>query len=92
MALTVTDMEIMQAYLEGVMDRAAHHAGNVEMTKSGDAKNVLWVSINKQRYAFSYNHEAKEIEMRLKSTHGAVLHTFSNKTSLTSIKSIFAAL
>lgn len=48
------------------------------MQKDGDTKNVLWVSIGGQRYAFSYNHAAKAIEMREGNMRGPVLHSFSN--------------
>jgi hypothetical protein len=114
MALTVTDVDVMQQYLQGVMQRAAHHAGKVEkialalagaitwrkdagkpikvMAQNGDTKNVLWVYISGKRYAFSYNHQAGTIEMREKTTHGPVLQSFSNTTSLSSLKTIFQNL
>jgi hypothetical protein len=62
------------------------------MTQDGDTKNVLWVLIQGQRYAFSFNHQMRSIEMRRNTTRGPVLHSFSNKTSLSSLHSIFAAL
>jgi Integron cassette protein VCH_CASS1 chain len=114
MALTVSDLDVMQEYLQGVMQRAAHHAGKVEkialalagaitwrkdagkpikvMSQNGETKNVLWVYINGKRYAFSYNHQAGTIEMREKTTHGPVFQSFSNATSLSSMKSIFQDL
>lgn len=60
--------------------------------KDGDLKNVLWVRIGGQRYAFSYNHGARTIEMRKESTRGDVLHSFSNETQITAIEAIFRAL
>ena len=62
------------------------------MTQDGDTKNVLWVFIQGQRYAFSFNHQAKSIEMRKNTTRGPVLHSFSNKTPLSSVHTIFDAL
>jgi hypothetical protein len=62
------------------------------MSKDGDLKNVLWVKINGQRYAFSYNHNSRTIEMRKGSTQGDVLHSFSNATPLAEIEATFRAL
>lgn len=114
MAFTVTEIEELRQYINGVMDRASHHAGRVNdialaltgailwrkdddepirvMTKDGETKNVLWVRINGNRYAFSYNHEAGKIEMRKGSVQGAVLHSFSNTTLLSKVKQIFEDL
>lgn len=114
MPLPVTDVELLKGYINGVMERADHHANEVEqialalagaiiwrkddgkdiqvMQKDGDTKNVLWVSISGQRYAFSYNHAAKTIEMREGNMRGSVLHSFSNATPLSSLHQIFAQL
>jgi hypothetical protein len=62
------------------------------MSKDGDLKNVLWVRISGQRYAFSYNHDARAIEMRKGSTRGDVLHSFSNKTPMPEIEAVFRGL
>jgi len=113
-ALTVTEVEELRAYVNGVMERADHHADNVHeitlaltgailwrkdddepirvMAQNGETKNVLWVRIEGERYAFSYNHSARMIEMRRGGTHGETLHTFSNATPLTRVYQIFAAL
>jgi len=114
MALTVTGVEELRAYINGVMDRADHHAGNVKeialaltgailwrkdddesirvMAHNGETKNVLWVRIRGQRYAFSYNHSTGEIEMRRGGTQGPTIHTFSNATPLSVVRQIFEAL
>ncbi|NQE47512.1 hypothetical protein [Herbaspirillum rubrisubalbicans] len=114
MALTVTEIEELRSYLNGVMNRADHHAGAVNeialalagailwrknddepikvMVRDGQTTNVLWVRIGEKRYAFSYNHDAAQIEMREGSTHGQTLHTFTNATSLASIRTIFQSL
>ena len=62
------------------------------MEREGDLKNVLWVKISGRRYAFSYNHTAQEIEMRENTTHGTVLHRFSNVTPIHDVEQIFGAL
>jgi hypothetical protein len=113
MPLSVEDVSTLQDYLQGVMDKANHHALNVNeialtlvgaiiwrkdeepikvLTREGEAKNVLWVKINNNRYAFSYNHDMGEIEMRQGSIQGDVLHSFTNITSLSQIKQIFESL
>jgi len=53
---------------------------------------VLWIKIGGQRYAFRYNHEAGEIEMRRGSIRGAVLHSFNNGTPIAEIERIFRSL
>ena len=98
MPKTVTDVDVLQDYIRGVMDRAEHHADNVdEITlaiagaviwrKDGDIQvyeregqmaNALWVDINGQRYALSYNHDARKIEIRRDSMRGDVRRFFSS--------------
>lgn len=114
MALTVTEIEQLRAYLNGVMRRADHHAGNVKeialalagailwkktdeepikvMVREGKTTNVLWVRIREKRYAFSYDHETDQIDMRENSVQGPTLHSFTNRTSLSELYSIFDAL
>lgn len=53
---------------------------------------VLWVRIAGQRYAFRYNHTTRNIEMRLGTTRGNVLHAFDNRTPTTEIERIFREL
>ena len=94
MPLAVNDIDTLKRYVEGVMGRSKHHAGNVGgtalalagaivwrkddaeeievMERQADLKNVLWVKISGQRYAFSYNHENRTIEMRQGNTQDAV--------------------
>lgn len=62
------------------------------MAHQGEAKNVLWVHIGGQRYAFSYNHTAGTIEMRVGSVQGTVLHSFSNATPLAEVRRVFDSL
>jgi hypothetical protein len=65
------------------------------MGSEGDTKNVLWVKFNGIRYAFSYNHTARTVELRkdsTDSTDGAVLYSFSNATPYADIISAFDTL
>ena len=62
------------------------------MAHGSEMKNVLWVRIGGQRYAFSYNHNNETIEMRKGTTQGDVLHSFSNATPLTDVVEIFRDL
>lgn len=114
MALTVTEVAGLRAYVTGVMERADHHAGNVKeivltltgailwrkddeepirvMAREGVAKNVLWVSISRQRYAFVYNHDTGEIDMRRDGIQGPVEFSFSNATPLATLQQLFQNL
>lgn len=113
MAITVTDVNTLRAYINGVMDRADHHAGRVNeialalagailwrmgdqpikvMERGGEAKNVLWFSTSKGRYAFAYDHAAGVIELRKDSVQGDAIHLFTNDTPLAEVRAIFQKL
>ncbi|EGQ7645831.1 hypothetical protein ACPF3S_003731 [Vibrio cholerae] len=62
------------------------------MAHGADTKNVLWVTINGEQYAFSYNHSSEKIEMRKGSTHGNTIHEFDNSTPLSKLVKIFKGL
>jgi hypothetical protein len=42
MALTVTDVEVLRGYINGVMERADHHAGNVKEIALALTGAILW--------------------------------------------------
>ena len=113
MPTPVTDVAILQRYLEGVLSRADHHAGNISqivlaitgaivwrkdpepirvLERDGEMKNVLWVSIGGQRYAFTYDHPTQAILLLRGSTQGTVLHSFTNATPLSDLFDIFRGL
>ncbi len=113
MPVPISDVDTLKTYIQGVMDRAEHHANNVSaiglalagaivwrkdaapievMEQGGGLKNVLWVKFAGRRYAFSYNHTNQEIEMRENTTHGSVLHRFSNETPVQEVELIFREL
>lgn len=108
MATAVTEVEVLRQYIDGVMQRADHHARGVDEValvligailwrKDADQQikvltNVLWVHIGGNRYAFSYNHDSGEIEMREGSTQGAVKYVFDNSVSAAQVKTLFEGL
>src|SRR5271166_5962334 len=113
MPFAVADVDALKGYIEGVMGRAEHHAGNVSgialtlagaivwrkdadpievMAQGGQTKNVLWVRISGQRYAFSYNHAAQTIEIRKSTTQGAILNSFSDATPVQDVVAFFRSL
>ena len=61
------------------------------LSKSGDFKNVLWVTISGKKYAFSYDH-AGSIDMREGNLQGVVLHKFTDKMLMVDVYNIFRAL
>ena len=113
MAKTLTEIDEIQKYLEGVLNRAGHHAQNVQeviltlvgaliwkkgdtpikaMYSEDDYKNVMWAYINNKKYAFSYNHADKTIDMRQGSTQGITIKTFTNDTTPSEIMQFFRDL
>lgn len=58
----------------------------------GDMKNVLWAQIKGKRYAFTYNHDGKCIEMREGSTHGSAKASFDDNWTLSQIRTLFESL
>ncbi len=113
MPVAINDVDALKSYIEGVIGRADHHAGNVSgvaltlagaivwrkdadpievMAQAGETKNVLWVKIGGQRYAFSYNHKAQTIEIRKGTTQGSVLHSFTDSTPIREVVDFFRSL
>lgn len=109
----VKDIDVLSNYLKGVMDRADHHAQDVNevilsiaggvvwrkdddplkvRTREGRMTNVLWFKVNRKQYALSYNHDTGEIEFRQDNIQGAVLASFSNRTTNAEIRTFFSGL
>jgi hypothetical protein len=84
--------EVALALIGAVVWRKDEDSDIEVMTREGRMTNVLWVRIGGNRYAFSYNHEERTIELRRGNTHGDVLHSFSNRTTNADIKRIFQGL
>jgi len=109
----VTEIDVLRNYLRGVMDRADHHAQDVNevalsvaggiiwrkddqplevLVREGEMKNVLWFKINGKKYALSYNHDTREIELRDDTTRGKVVASFSNTKTTAEVRVIFDRL
>lgn len=58
----------------------------------GNLANVLWVEIGTKEYAFAYNHDTEEIEIRDRTQSGAMLHSFTNQTSPAQVEAVFRSL
>jgi hypothetical protein len=72
---------------------------DIEVRGSGDdMKNLLWVNIKGQRYAFTYDHGEKtnphtaKIDMRKNSLNGEVIKSFTNETTIKEIQEFFGNL
>jgi hypothetical protein len=53
---------------------------------------VLWVWINDNRYAFSYNHNEQCIDIRRESVRGSILNRFDNNTTIEDLLNFFNGL
>ena len=62
------------------------------MVREGEMKNVLWFKVDGNRYAISYNHDTKEIEIRQGSTQGAVMGSFSNSMTNNQVRQVLESL
>ena len=54
--------------------------------------NALWIHINGQRYALSYNHDVGQIEVREDSMRGNVLGSFDNSNTAGDVRRFFDSL
>ncbi len=106
MATSISTLTVLNQYVNGVMDRADHHAHNVNeivLTIAGAVvwratqdievrTNILWFTINHNRYVLAFNHDTGDIELRDRSQQGTVLHTFNNSTTAIQVRTIFRGL
>lgn len=82
---------IALALLGGIVWRA--EAGSISIKQyDGELANVLWLTVNKRRYALAYNHKTGRIEIRDRTQNGPALHTFDNQTPISEVESAFRAL
>lgn len=82
---------IALALLGGIIWRG--EPGTIEIKQyAGGLANVLWVTIGGRRYAFAYNHERREIEIRDRTQSGPALHSFSDDTPVADVESAFRTL
>ena len=61
-------------------------------SQNGQMKNVLWFTVEGNRYALSYNHEAETIEVRDRTTQGDTIRSFDNSTPVGDVKDFFGGL
>ena len=61
-------------------------------TRKGEMGNVLWFTVDGERYVLSYNHKTEEIELKTGSTQGKVAASFSNITSNADVRAVFDGL
>src|ERR1700679_297791 len=59
-------------------------------TVSGSMKNVLWVYIRGNKYAFGYDHTSQQIQIRDNSWNGTLRHSIDNSTTHAQLIAIFA--
>ena len=62
------------------------------MNVKGNMANALWVHISGERYALSYNHKTRQIEIREDSMRGDVLASFDNSHTAGDVRQFFALL
>ena len=60
--------------------------------RNGNLARNCWVVLGGNRYAFSYNYDAKKIELRDRSNQGPVIHSFDNTTPSVMVQSVIARL
>lgn len=57
-----------------------------------ETANILWLTVNENRYAIAYNHNTGNIEIRERNINGNVIESFNNSSSANDVKTIFASL
>ena len=62
------------------------------LERDGRMANVLWVWIAGARYALTYNHQQRAVEIRRNNLRGEPLATFDNSTDPAAVKRFFASL
>jgi len=59
------------------------------LTRHGNRKNVLFLTINGTRYVFSYNHQQQTVDIKQDSLQGRVVGSFTNNTPYAQILQVF---
>ncbi|WP_377806551.1 hypothetical protein ABNQ38_07750 (plasmid) [Azospirillum sp. A29] len=82
---------IALALLGGIIWRG--EPGSIDIKQyAGELANILWVTIGGNRYAFAYNHDTEEIEVRERTQSGKPLRSFTNMTPVTDVEDFFRKL
>lgn len=61
-------------------------------TYGGSLANLLWATINGQRYAFSYDHNQRRIVIKRGTSRGRIVAFFDNNTSTGRVINLFEGL
>jgi len=68
-------------------------AHNIKVfTREGSTANVMRVYIGETQYAFSYDPPSQSIVLKRGNTHGEILASFTNATTIPEILQVFASL
>ncbi len=54
--------------------------------RNGNLARTCWVTLQGSRYTFSYNYQTEQIDLRNRSTQGALRFSFDNATPLADIQ------
>lgn len=112
MALSISTLELLNRYINGVMGRADHHGHGVNevvlslagaviwkatqdvevRTYNDETANILWLTVDGNRYAIGFNHHTAKIELRERTQNGTVLAEFDNSCTAADVKIVFAKL
>ena len=61
-------------------------------TYNGTTANILWLTVNTNRYAIAFDHNTGNIEIRKRTQNGTVIAVFNNTSSALDVKTVFATL
>lgn len=61
-------------------------------TYNGETANILWLTVNANKYVLAFNHNTGKIEIRESTQNGIVLASFDNMTTADQVKQIFSGL
>lgn len=82
--------EIALALIGGIIWRTTDEIEVKEY--AGSPANILWMTVNENRYCFTYNHQKDCIEVKNRTQNGDVCFTFNNQTPIAEVKQFFAQL
>lgn len=62
------------------------------LERNGETKNLMWVEINGNKYAFAYNGSNKSVEIRQDNMKGSVLISLNDNMQIREVYSIMKSL
>lgn len=60
--------------------------------RGGQIARTCWLTLNKNRYVFTYNYGTGNIDLKRHSIQGRTIATFQNSTSVATIRAVIAGL